>query len=650
MTDPFDWQIGEEDDELPPFEGNKRPSHRFWLGPLMAVVGTAVVMALLFSGFQTGSRRITEVEDDVRQLVQDHLDLQVEAVLEGDGDLFFSLHEDDPAWRTAQLLPANQAFYKAVPQVTRAQNREGIIWANVSTTKGSQPIQRIMFFEQVGGGMHQVSTDPAYWGPIHQALVDWGNLRYYEIDKALADEFETFVADVIDRTCAQSCIESQLEFQLEIGSSYRQTAVADKIIFPSPRLLALDGSGAPADAYWEQLEAEIVTHITPAVVRFGVPASMVTLMDYESAAEKFSLRYPHIQIELVLLESNNPDLLSFEGLDGATLFPTESMLASGQVRNLTDFLNSDPTFNQSDFYEQIWQGAWWQEQFWLVPQAGHMRLFYYDRNAYREINAPEPSLRWTWEEMERDMARFADAPINPDWGFLDAGNDALFSYAYNWDNTCTELATVRCKDTLERRDVAAALEWYADLSGRPGYIPDMTRLKLPLPTSNYDQEARTVILSNWQSAQRRAVIWIEDPILYELRFQLSPMGVVPFPGSDRFDGISPIWVQGHLVFQHSERPLATWQWISFLSNQPIASQFRYVPARPSQATLSLYWSTLPRQLSDPMRTAFPFARPIKIEEQAYFSWDQITAVLTQEATPQEAARLIPDINWFNHQE
>jgi hypothetical protein len=47
-----------------------------------------------------------------------------------------------------------------------------------------------------------------------------------------------------------------------------------------------------------------------------------------------------------------------------------------------------------------------------------------------------------------------------------------------------------------------------------------------------------------------------------------------------------------------------------------------------------------------MRTAFPFARPVLIEEQAYFSQEQVTAVVSGAMTAEEATRAWPQVSWF----
>ena len=126
---------------------------------------------------------------------------------------------------------------------------------------------------------------------------------------------------------------------------------------------------------------------------------------------------------------------------------------------------------------------------------------------------------------------------------------------------------------------------------------------------------------------------------------MDPMGVVPFPGSDRFDGITPLWVQGAFISMASERPLAAWEWLKFLTQQAPSARFRLVPVRPSVATSSQFWGRLPHDLGNAMRTAFPFSRPVLIGEQHLFNWDMLTAVQSG-TSPAQAAQLKPRLVWF----
>ena len=660
MSEQFDWHIiDEEETEIPP-DNRENPRRKrnwgwgFWLL-------TAVLLSLVIGGWGVSQYQLRQREAELQAQVQPLLDFEREAFLAGDGDLFFSVQSDNPAWFSAQLRPDNQAMYRAKGQISNAEAHGEEVWANVTWEADGERLQRITFFRWQNGRFRHVPTSNSYWGPALREDTDWGQLSYAEIDQAWVEEIDRFTADTIVELCSSGCLRDKLPLTLALTTDYSQTAVPDRLHIPSPRLVALDADGRPADIFWQQLRQQIEAYLTPAVIRFAVSPPRVrdgqALFNYERAAAEFMAVHPGITVEIVALETlpEDPALLALE-FDGAAYPPTKAMLTAGLIYDLTDFAVSDSNFDQADFYEQIWQGAKWRDRLWMMPLAAQMPVLYYDEIAYEQAGMPEPSLRWTWAEMERDMA--ALVPAQPEnsrlaWGFLDTGLDSLFSYAWNWDNSCLEAASVLCRRPLQPQNVAAALDWYSQRVNQPGQMPDLSTsiekllgASAFLASSNWIGDSRQFVLWNFQTSQRKAAVWIDLPVNYEHQLLLSSLGVTPFPGSDRFDGITPLWVQGAFISQQSARPYAVWQWLKFLSYQ--APTPRMVPARPSVAEEIGYWQYLPRPLGNAMRAAFPFSRPVTIEDQTRLTWEQVTAVISGEQTAAEAARQKPNVKWFGN--
>jgi ABC-type glycerol-3-phosphate transport system substrate-binding protein len=699
MPNPFDWHVTEEE-ALPDFQESLAHGRhpRFWLIALL-------ILLLIMGGWGLARYRLNRIQAELQAQVQAVLDLEQTALHNGDGDLFFSVQTADPAWFSTQLRPESQSRVRTGLHVTQVQQVGEYIWANVVWEEAEEqvasgewqvasgqvasgqvasgqvasgqvasgkwqvastcnlqpatcnlqpaphlltsssphplnlsPYQQIMFFQWQDGRLLHVPTDPNYWGRNVRLVTDWGHLNYQEVDQVWAEEIAAFVGQVIAETCAVECLADRRPLTVSLTADWGETAVPNQLSIPSPRLVALASDGQPAELFWQELRRRLQNQLTPATIRFAIPPQPQQWMDYDTAASDFMAANPHITVELVELDTAEPSPAELLAYDGAAFPLSESILASGGVVDLTDFARNDPAFDQADFYEQIWQGAWWHGRMWFVPHAAAMNVLYYDKAAYRDAEYPEPSLRWTWEEMRQDML-IVSSPYSekrPSWGFIEAGNDALFSYAYNWENDCTEVATVRCERPLAETAVIATLEWYAQMAGQPGLMPNRTEIPA---------RERENLLMNWQSARRRAVIWVDTPMNYEFRLLLAPLGVVPFPGSNRFDGITPLRVQGHFISQQAENPQAVWEWLKFLSFRPPTPTFRHVPARPSVAEAARYWQILPRELSNTMRIAFPFARPITLEEQRYFTEEQVTAVLSG-VDVGTAVDLTPPLTWF----
>lgn len=660
MKDQFDWFVGEEDEEdVVPL---RYSSSRWAVRSLWFLIVTAVITGALLGSWQAGQNRLEMTEKEARTAVQAVLDLEHNAFGAGDGDLYFSLYGNESDWIPAHLLPANMRAARAGFQVTRAEPHEDFIWANLSWTINQQTYQRIAFFRRQNEALVHTATAPGYWGSWISTQQAWGDLIYTKIDESWADEVSDFVAETTAEICWRTCLDGRLPFTLHLANDYKDTAVPGQLRIPSPRLLALDEKGQPADIFWEMLRQRLEAHLLPATIRFALPPlgfhGYQTIMNFDQAASRFMADNPDIIIELVKLEQlpDDPAELATE-FDGAALNPTAAMLAAGLVYDITDYVMTDPNFDSIDFYGQIWPAAGWRGRTWFMPLAANMRVLYYDKVAYQGSELKEPSLRWTWQEMTQDLATLVSAqPETSDltWGYLDTGLDSLYSYAYNWNNTCTETPMIHCLSPLQLQNVAAALDWYSQMAGQPGQMPDLTGqledFLGPASTSFIVEQLslaqrQQFVLWNIQTSRRQAAIWVDLPVEYERQLLLANLGVVPFPGSDRFDGITPLWVQGGFISQGSDRPLAVWKWLKFLSYQRPAS--RLIPARPSVATNMGFWTYLPRPLGDAMRTAFPFARPVLIEEQGYLTWEQVTAVVSGELSPQQAAQIRPAIRWFN---
>ena len=81
--------------------------------------------------------------------------------------------------------------------------------------------------------------------------------------------------------------------------------------------------------------------------------------------------------------------------------------------------------------------------------------------------------------------------------------------------------------------------------------------------------------------------------------------------------------QGSFISAYSKQPRAVWTWLNFLSHTTPMQRYRLVPARRSVAHDYAYWETLPRELGEALRTAFPLARAVRIEERELLTWERL---------------------------
>ena len=135
MSERFEWQIGEDEDELtlPGDTAVSPPSFpRFWIVLLVVLLGAGGWL------WRSAQNRLADAEQNAIQLAQEALDFEREAYLAGDGDLFFSFQSSEPDWFAAQLSPLNGRPYRHTPTITHAEQYENFIWANVQWTEDAQ--------------------------------------------------------------------------------------------------------------------------------------------------------------------------------------------------------------------------------------------------------------------------------------------------------------------------------------------------------------------------------------------------------------------------------------------------------------------------------------------------------------------------------
>ncbi|MCB9433576.1 MAG: extracellular solute-binding protein [Ardenticatenaceae bacterium] len=673
MSNQFEWEFDEEREMEEPAAPPPKPSWwplSWWRKrPLLLLI---LLVGLLLGGgggWRYARLQLEQTENALKADAQTVLDAAHAAYLDGDASRFFATQSLDPGWRAAQLRPENQVALAAGLTATRAEQHDDILWINASWHGDAGVQQRILFFQWQGGQLVQIPTDPRYWGTRVGEPQAWGRLVLYEVDRPWANEVTAFVADTIADLCAADCVADRLPLTIILDDRFEETAVSGELRLPSPRLLGLDENGEPGSLFWQRLREGLTDALTPATIRFLVPQNkdrdfqLAQMNIYYAAAQDFMAANPHITIELVAVDNgtggNLTDQLRRSGIEATIIAtepgsealllsqfdavgtpPTEAMLQAGLVRDLTRMANTDPTFDPADFYEQVWQGIIWRDRAWMIPYAASMRLVYYDQEAYEQAGLRPPSLRWTWDEMAVNLRGLTTNPpltMPTSLGFIDASTDTLYAYAYNWNNVCGESATVRCQHRLATQNVAAALAWYQGLQAQPNFMPDLTTL------TAQEREDR---VRGEQMLRRQIAVWVDAPSTYEDYQFGRPIGIVPFPGSDRFDGITPLEVWGTFMTQGSKRPLATWQWLKYISHYPLPLPLRTLPARPSTAAQIGFWEAMPPPLADAMRTAFPFARPIRLDEKEAITWEMITAVINGSQTPEEAAGGETAVSWF----
>lgn len=339
-------------------------------------------------------------------------------------------------------------------------------------------------------------------------------------------------------------------------------------------------------------------------IRFAVQDFEVDF--YERLIEAFETDNPTIAIELVSesqLLSEPGDNQTLQLAQAVDLFSSLYALPesrAGLVRDLTPFIEADPTFDVADFYPNALQEQ--NGQLFVLPTSLQFNLLFYNRALFDAVGVAYPEPGWTWEtfrETANALTVREDGEVGQ-WGFVNP-TPAWVSLIegrliQRIVNTNTSSARLRFQD----EDVLAVVQSYVDLAQEDGAAVYASELDLSIE-SLFGQYPEALLIESGQAA-----MWPESyssAVPLDENFALD-WGVVPYPGMTPDASTTLIIPSGLVMSAGTTQPDAVWRWMVFLSHQPPSSFFgNFLPARASVAQASGYWDNP----SPNMREAMQFA-------------------------------------------
>ena len=142
MSVQFDWQEGEGEEPRKgkPSVSKQLPNGFWWMVLAFLVVTSALGV------WVAGKRQQASSQDQLNNQIQDILDIERQAILNGDGDLFMSVQANDDDWFGYQLRPRSQLLNRIPQKVTRAGQIGDEVWANISWQENGETVPTVIFF------------------------------------------------------------------------------------------------------------------------------------------------------------------------------------------------------------------------------------------------------------------------------------------------------------------------------------------------------------------------------------------------------------------------------------------------------------------------------------------------------------------------
>lgn len=342
----------------------------------------------------------------------------------------------------------------------------------------------------------------------------------------------------------------------------------------------------------------LVPTITPhardgeVTIRFACPD--VRRADFESLAADFYAQNPSIRIEIVTVEELAGD--DFEnsieklvtGADTAYYLVDLDAVPQGLLRDLTPFIDADPTFAPEDFFSGMLEAFGAQGGIWALPSQATLNVLFFDKQMFDQAGVAYPALDWTQESFftaAQQLTRREAGEITQ-YGFVGRVNDErLLPLIGNiLDN----------QPRLDAPVVADAVQWYTDLALRHEVMP-----KLLWGQESLDRNHDLITTG-------RAAMWNYP---YSLAMQETyrresrDVGIALFPSND--ESLVTAYMQGYMMSAGTTHPQESWRWLRFLSHQRLlgGADVDKLPARRSVAEQSGYWDRFDEETARVLRYA-----------------------------------------------
>lgn len=421
-----------------------------------------------------------------------------------------------------------------------------------------------------------------YWDDLDAELAD--TLRFaldhsYEPRWITGHDAFTDALKVIlsgEKSVEEALAEAQTAAEHEIQEKLTEEAGAT----PAPTIVVAPPEG-------EKPAAEGATTIT-----FVPGLGSLNLEPYRDLANRFQEEHPDIVVEVKmadLMGGTVPDLANMaEASDCFQWYPSlyEAKYRDA-ILNLQPFLDADASFTTDDFYAPLLDQFSWQGQLWGLPADVTPYIIEYNRDLFDEAGLDYPAPGWTWDD-------FLESAVTLTKGEDDTKQYGYVAEAYELNDLLFMLERLGAKLIDENVDPPAltfndpatvqSLEWYASLSTehqvKPVFLTDIRKL---LGATSAFLERQALITDG------RAAMWTSTGTLAAVFGNWGDLnvGAAPLPSLEgapktgTYAGSS-----GYFISSQTEARQACWQWITFLTGQPMAVQG--FPARRSAAESSEY--------------------------------------------------------------
>lgn len=264
-----------------------------------------------------------------------------------------------------------------------------------------------------------------------------------------------------------------------------------------------------------------------------------------------------------------------------------SELDRAAVLNMEPFLDADPELSQADFYSSAIEQFTYQGQLWAIPSEMNLTVLYYNKALFDAAALPYPSAGWTTDDFLETAVALTngDDPETKQYGYVpqEFELNEISIYMDRLGAQFLDESVDPPRLTLTDPSVIDAMRWLTSLTTehavKPIFVTDITA------ASSFGEERKTLIENG------RAAMWADQGFQSFPEIDLSNLdiGIVPLSTGPDGTAVAANSVTGYYISAQTSQRQACWDWIKFLTNQPLVGENgNSIPAKISLAESAAY--------------------------------------------------------------
>ncbi|UCH59402.1 MAG: extracellular solute-binding protein [Anaerolineales bacterium] len=272
------------------------------------------------------------------------------------------------------------------------------------------------------------------------------------------------------------------------------------------------------------------------------------------------------------------------------------------VLNLNSLMNNEPATFVSDFPPQMLDKFSHEGNLYALPASSQLQMLAYNTDLLARRGLSAPPNDWTFDDfIDLASAAASISEIDPSYGYLYDPNQEfiLLGRGLKW----LDMQSTPPQVYLDTPEMLQHLRWLSRLKQDGVFIDQRTDW----------ERVNTIMFSGqlafWPARMGEKAWWFQGSG-QEPAFKI---GMAPMPQLSGGNSlISDSIDRGHYISTQSQDPLACWEWIKFISEQP--NLFAGLPARQSIVESPAWEAVVGRADAAAYRAAFANYKPAEVAE------------------------------------